>query len=248
MGLALMKMIGRVDVRHILPAVTAPTLVVHRSDNQWWPIESARWMAEQLPSAELVELSGADNYWWAGDADAIVDELERFLLGERTSRPSSRQLVTIMFTDIVDSTRQASEVGDAEWRELLDAHDTATVTEAERHGGHIIKHLGDGFLIRFDGPAAAITAAAALRAAVERSGLLPRIVIHTGEVERRGDDITGVAVNLASRMLGVARPGEILVSGVVRGLVAGSDTEFEVRGDHQFKGIPDRWDVHAVIA
>lgn len=247
MGLALMKMIGRVDVRHILPAVSAPTLVVHRSDNQWWPIESARWMAGQLPAAELVELDGADNYWWAGDADAIVDELERFLLGERTSRPSSRQLITIMFTDIVDSTRQASEVGDAEWRELLDAHDTATVTEAERHGGHIIKNLGDGFLIRFDGPAAAITAAAALRAGVERSGLLPRIVIHTGEVERRGDDITGVAVNLASRMLGVARPGEILVSGVVRGLVAGSDTEFEHRGDHQFKGIPDHWDMHAVL-
>ncbi len=246
MGQALMQMIGQVDVRHILSAVHVPTLVLHRTGNAWWPVESARWMAEQLPQATFRELDGADNYWWAGNADSVVDEVERFLLGERTSQPSARQLVTIMFTDIVDSTKQAADIGDAEWSTLLNAHDSVVTTEVERHGGSVVKNLGDGFLIRFDGPAAAITAGREIRAAVERVGLCPRVTVHTGEVEVRGDDITGVAVNLAARLLTVTEPGEILVSSVVRGLVAGSNIQFNDRGRHQFKGIPDRWHVYAV--
>lgn len=245
-ALALMQMIGQVDVRHIVSSITAPTLVVHRTGNRWWPIGGARWLAQRIAGASLVELDGSDNYWWAGDADKVVDEIEQCLLGERVSATSHRRLTTMVFTDVVDSTRTAADLGDLAWRELLDAHDATTVAEVERHGGHVVKNLGDGFLLTFDGPAAAIRACLDLREALERQGLPVRIAIHTGEVERRGDDLTGVGVNLTSRMLSVADGGDIVVSGVVRGLVAGSGLRFEDRGSHCFKGIPDAWDVHTV--
>jgi class 3 adenylate cyclase len=247
-GLALMRMIGGLDVRHIVAAVQAPTLILHRTGNAWWPVEGARWLVDRIDDSRLVELDGADNYWWAGDADRIVDEVEHFLLGSHTSRPSHRELVTIMFTDIVDSTATASRLGDAGWRAVLDGHDSITISEAERHGGIPVKHLGDGYLIQFDGPAAAIRAAIDIRDTTRRHELDLRIAIHTGEVERRGDDISGVAVHLASRMLDTVEPGEIVVSGVVRGLVAGSGIAFEPRGTQDFKGLPDRWDLHAVVA
>lgn len=245
-GLALLRMIGQVDVRHILPAVQAPTLVLHREGNSWWPIGGARWMADQMAAASFVELAGTDNYWWSGDADAVVDEIEQFLLGERVSEQSQRELATMVFTDVVDSTQRTSEVGDSEWRKLLDVHDTTIMTEVERYGGTVIKNLGDGFFLSFDGPAAAIMACIDLRNAIQRLGLPLRIAIHTGEVERRSGDLTGLAVNLTSRLLGVAEPGEIIVSGVVRGLVAGSGIRFSDRGLHRFRGIPDEWDAHRV--
>jgi class 3 adenylate cyclase len=245
-GLALLQMLGQLDVRHILPAVAAPALVMHRCENRWWDIGAARWMASQMPHASFVELDGSDNYWWAGDADRIVDEIEQFLLGERTSRRSSRQLATMMFTDVVDSTSRASELGDARWRTLLEAHDATTVAEAERHGGTVVKNLGDGYLLTFEGPGAAIAAGRSIQAAVGRIGLDIRIAVHTGEVEHGGGDITGVAVNLASRLMGVAAAGDIVVSGTVRGLVAGSGLTFEHRGQHQFKGIQEIWDVYCV--
>ncbi|MEL7207741.1 MAG: adenylate/guanylate cyclase domain-containing protein, partial [Actinomycetota bacterium] len=246
-ALALMKMIGQIDVRHIVSSIMAPTLIVHRQANRWWPIGGARWLADRLPQASLVELDGNDNYWWAGDADKVVDEIEQCLLGERVSATSHRRLATMAFTDVVDSTRTASDIGDQAWRELLDAHDATTVAEVERHGGTVVKNLGDGFLLTFDGPAAAIRACLDLRHALDRQGLPVRIAIHTGEVERRGDDLTGVGVNLTARMLGVAGGGDVVVSGVVRGLVAGSGLRFDDRGSHCFKGIPDAWDVHAVV-
>ena len=246
-GLALMRMIGDVDVRRLVPSIRAPTLVIHRHDNAWWPIEGARWLAENLPNASLRELPGADNYWWSGDADTVVDEIEQCLLGERVSASSRRELATMVFTDVVDSTRATAALGDHAWRELLDAHDATTVAEVERHGGTVVKNLGDGFLLTFDGPAAAIRACCDLRDDLSRQGLPVRIAVHTGEVERRGDDLTGLAVNLTARMLDVAAGGEVLVSGVVRGLVAGSGIRFEDRGSQCFRGIPDRWDVHAVI-
>jgi class 3 adenylate cyclase len=239
-------MLGQLDVRHILPTVAAPTLVMHRRENRWWDIGAARWMASQVPGATFVELDGSDNYWWAGDADRVVDEVEQFLLGERTSRRSSRQLATMMFTDVVDSTARASELGDARWRRLLEAHDAATVAEAERHGGTVVKNLGDGYLLTFEGPGAAIEAGRSIQAAVGRIGLDIRIAVHTGEVERRSGDVTGVAVNLASRLMSVATAGDMVVSGTVRGLVAGSDICFEHRGQHQFKGIQETWDVYRV--
>lgn len=245
-GLALLQMIGSVDVRRIAPTVQAPTLIMHREENQWWPFEGARWLADQMPSAQFRALPGADNYWWSGDADRVVDEVEQFLLGERTSPASQRELVTLVFTDVVDSTERASRLGDAEWRDLLEAHDALTIAEAERHGGAAIKNLGDGFMLRFDGPAAAIRGSRAIRDALDREGLPMRIAIHTGEAERRGDDFNGVAVHLASRMLDIAAPGEVVASGVVRGLVAGSGHRFEPRGSHEFRGLAGTWTVYAV--
>ncbi len=245
-GLALMRMIGSVDVRRIAPSVRAPTLILHREDNSWWPFEGARWLADQIPGAQFRAMPGADNYWWAGDADRVVDEVEQFLLGERTSQASERELVTLVFTDLVASTEHATRVGDAEWRETLDAHDAVVVAETERHAGTPLKNLGDGFMLRFDGPAAAIRAAKAIRSALIREDLEVRIAVHTGEAERRGDEINGVAVNLTSRMLDVADGGDILVSGVVRGLVAGSGSQFDSRGSHDFRGIPGTWTVYAV--
>lgn len=245
-GLALMRMLGDIDVRHIVSSVRCPTLVLHRTGNAWWPIEGARWLAQRIESAQLVELAGADNYWWSGDADRVVDEIERFLLGTHTSRPSERELLTVMFTDIVDSTATATRLGDTRWRTVLDQHDAVTISEIERHGGTALKNLGDGYLIKFDGPAVAIRAAFDLRDALRRSNVQLRIAIHTGEVERRAGDISGVAVHLASRMLTVAEPDDIVVSGVVRGLVAGSGITFEPRGVHEFKGLPDRWELHRV--
>ncbi len=192
-GLALLRMIGQLDVRHVLPAVHSPTLILHRQHNGWWPIEGARWMANQLPNAKLVELDGADNLWWAGDADPVVDEIEHFLLGERTTQASHRQLVTIVFTDLVESTSHASRVGDTEWRRLIDAHDAVTIAQTQRHGGTVIKQLGDGFLLRFPAPAVAIRAATHIRQELHRLGLHSRIAVHTGEAEVRGDDVRGVA-------------------------------------------------------
>lgn len=246
-GLALMRMLGELDVRHIASSVNAPTLVLHRRANRWWPLEGARWLAEQIPGAELVELDGPDNYWWSGDADLIVDHIERFLLGSHVPRASPRELVTIMFTDLVDSTATASDLGDSRWREVLDRHDSLTVAGIERRGGRPLKNLGDGYLVQFDGPAAAIRAAQELRDELADNDLHLRIAIHTGEVERRGEDISGIAVHLAARMLAVAKPGQIVVSDVIRGLVAGSPIVFESRGVHEFKGLPDTWEVHEVI-
>ncbi len=245
-GLALMKMLGELDVRSIVPSITAPTLIVHRKDAQYWPVEGARWLADRMDDASLVELEGNDGYWWAGDADRVVDEIEQCLLGERVSITSNRCLATMVFTDVVDSTRTTAAMGDHAWRALLDVHDAATIAEVERHGGTVVKNLGDGFLLTFDGPAAAIRASNDMQAAYERHGLPVRIAVHTGEVEQRGDDLTGLAVNLTSRMLDVAQGGQVVVSGVVRGLVAGSGIGFSPLGEHCFKGIPDAWDVHCV--
>lgn len=247
-GLMLMRMLGELDVRHIAATVRSPTLLLHRTGNRWWPVEGARWLEAQIPRAELVELAGADNYWWSGDADAIIDEMEKFLLGTHTTSSSPRELVTIMFTDIVDSTATAGRLGDAEWRAILDQHDSILLAETRRHGGSPLKNLGDGFFLQFDGPAAAIRAAQDIHRSLARSPVSVRISIHTGEANRRGDDLSGIAVHLAARMLDVAAPGETLVSSVVRGLVAGSNTTFEERGRHDFKGVPDTWELYAATA
>lgn len=245
-GLRLMQMLGGIDVRGFASAVPVPTLVVHRQGNRWWEIGHARWLTEAIQGAELVELPGVDNYWWAGDADAVVDAVERFLLGERRSAPSQRELATIVFTDIVDSTRRASELGDGAWRSVLDAHDSVTARVVARHEGRIVKHLGDGLLLTFDGPARAIHAVRALRAELERFDIEIRAAVHTGEVERRGDDIGGVAVHLAARVMALAEPGEVLTTGVVKGLVAGSDLRFVDRGRHHLRGLDDEWELYGV--
>lgn len=190
--------------------------------------------------------SRVPNLWWAGDTDRVVDEIEQFLLGERNTQASHRQLVPIVLTDLVGSTAHASRVGDTDWRRLIDAHDDVTIAQTHRHGGTVIKQLGDGFLLRFPAAAVAIRAAVHICQALLRVGLHARIAVHAGEAEVRGDDVRGVAVHFAARVLEHAAPDEVLVTGVVRGLVAGSSIRFEERGRHQLKGIPDQWDLYAV--
>lgn len=246
-ALALMRMFGELDVRSVLGAIRAPTLVIHRSDNEWWPPEHGKYLAANIEGARFVELPGGDNYWWAGDADPLVDEVEQFVLGDRQSTSSERELMTLVFTDIVQSTEQLTAMGDRRWAGLLDAHDELTRLQIERHGGRLVKRLGDGLLATFEGPARAVQAARDMRSAVAQIGVEIRAAVHTGEVERRGDDLGGVAVHLTARLLELAAPSDIVVSDTVRGLVAGSGLEFESLGSHRLRGIPDTWTVHRVI-
>lgn len=248
-GWALMSMFGGLDVRHVLGSIRAPTLVVHRADNRWWEVAHGRYLAEHIPGARYVELPGAENYWWAGDADAVVDVVEHFVLGERRSQPSERVLATLLFTDIVGSTERLATLGDRRFRELLDIHDEVTDREVTRLGGRVIKRLGDGLIAGFDGPARALHGAVTIRQALADVGLelQLRSCVHTGEVEPRGDDVGGIAVHIAARMLEVTPPGRIWVSGVVRGLVAGSSFRFEPRGSFELRGVPDRWDLHELV-
>ena len=247
-GLALMRMLGELDVRHVLASIRTPTIVIHRRDNAWWSVEHARYLAERIGGATLIELPGSDNYWWSGDADAVVDEIERLVRGERTSRASDRELATLLFTDIVDSTQLASTVGDHRWHTILDEHDSVTAAEIGRHGGTVVKRLGDGLLATFDGPARALRAAVEMREAIRRVGVELRFAVHTGEIERRVDDITGIAVHLTARLLQLAQPGQVVVTGVVKGLVAGSGLEFHSLGTHKLRGIPDSWEVFSLAA
>jgi class 3 adenylate cyclase len=203
-------------------------------------------MAENIPGAKYIELPGEDLFWWVGDADAIVDEVEEFVTGVRPTPKSDRVLATVLFTDIVGSTERASELGDRRWRALLDEHDTLVRRELERYRGREVKVVGDEFLATFDGPARAIHCACAIAEAVRGLGLEIRAGLHTGEVELRGEDIAGLAVHIGARVAALAGPGEVLVSGTVPPLVAGSGLEFSDRGSRELKGVPGAWNVFAV--
>lgn len=234
------------DVRHVLPAVSAPTLVLHRRDDRMISIENGRYLAEHLPNARFVELEGADHFFWTGDPDSVLAEIEEFFVGTRSAGEADRVLATILFTDVVDSTRHASELGDAKWRTLLDEHDAIVGAEVERHRGQTIKHTGDGFVARFDGPARAIRCAEAIVRRIETLGVDVRAGLHTGECERRGDDLSGVTVHLAARVAEHAAPGEVLVSRTVTDLLVGSELAFHDRGEHELRGIDGMWRLFAV--
>jgi class 3 adenylate cyclase len=212
------------------------------------PIALARYLAEQIPGARFVELPGADQFVGAGDVDQLVDEIEEFITGHRPDRPADRVLATILFTDLVDSTRQSAVVGDAEWLARIEGHDAAVRSAVGRHRGRVVKGMGDGFLAVFDSPAASVRAALAIRDAVAALGLAVRQGVHIGEVDVRGDDIAGIAVAIAARVMGLAGPGEVLVSAAVPPLVAGSLLEFDDRGEHDLKGVPGSWRVFAAHA
>jgi class 3 adenylate cyclase len=233
------------DVRSMLDGVQAPTLVLHSRANRFVHADHGRYLAEHLPSARFVELPCADHVPWVCDAD-VTGEIEEFLTGTRHSPGGDRLLATVLFTDIVDSTSQAAAMGDQRWREQLDRHDQAIQRQLERFDGNLVKTIGDGALATFEGPARAIHCAIAIRDATGQLGLDVRIGIHTGEVERRGDDVAGLAVHLAQRVQGVAEPGEILVSRTVTDLVVGSGIEFVARGEHELKGMPSPWALFAV--
>jgi len=234
-----------IDVRAVLPTIHVPTLVIHRRGDRVVNRRAGEELAAQIPGARYVELPGIDHLPWAGDAEAVLGEVEEFLTGARSVPEPDRVLATVMFTDIVGSTQRATELGDARWRELLGAHQASVGRELARFRGREVKTLGDGFLATFDGPARAIRCGHAIAEAARGSGLDVRVGLHCGELELMGDDVGGIAVHIASRIGALAGGGEVLVSGTVKDLVAGSGIPFADRGTEQLKGVPDEWRLFA---
>jgi class 3 adenylate cyclase len=241
----LVRMYLDLDVRDVVPSVHVPALVLHRRHDTLVNIGNGRWLAEHLPDARLVELEGSDHNPWYGDVDTTLGEIQEFLTGSRDAPEPDRMLATVLFTDIVDSTRMASELGDARWREVLERHQAAVRAALPRFGGREVKSTGDGFLAVFDGPARAIRCAEAIVAAPGDDGIRVRAGVHTGECEVMGDDIGGIAVHIAARVSGLAGASEVLVSRTVKDLVAGSGIAFDDRGEHTLKGVPDEWRLYA---
>ncbi|MDP9330505.1 MAG: adenylate/guanylate cyclase domain-containing protein [Actinomycetota bacterium] len=235
------------DIRAILPSIQAPTLVLHRSDDDVDRVEAGRYLAQRIPGAKFVELPGKDWLAWAGDQTALLDEVESFVrgIGEEEAR-LDRVLATVLFTDIVDSTAQSAAVGDREWRKLREDHDRIVRSQLARYRGREVKTMGDGFLATFDGPARGVTCAGAIVDAVRPLGLQVRAGLHTGEIELDGGDVAGIAVSIGARVGAKAGPSEVLVSQTVKDLVAGSGLIFEDAGEHELKGVPDRWHLYRV--
>ena len=245
-ALELMDLYKEADVRPALESISAPTLVMHRRDDRGVPAPLGRYIADRIEGSRYVEFDGADHLFWTQGVDDIVGEMEEFLTGARRERPADRVLATVLFTDIVDSTAQAAELGDRRWRELLDRHDARVASEVERGRGRVVKNTGDGVLATFDGPARAIETASRLAGQMPELGVRIRAGLHTGECERRGEDVGGMAVHIGARIAGRAGPGEVLVSSTVKDLVVGSGIEFAERGSAELKGVPGEWRIYAV--
>jgi class 3 adenylate cyclase len=241
MARALNEHTSVIDVREVAKAVRAPALVLHVRDDPVVPVEAGRFLAAMLPDARLVELPGRDHMFVVAPDPGIVDAAEEFLTGARRATEPDRVLATVLFTDVVGSTEHAAAVGDQAWRELLERHDALVDEQVRAHGGHVVKHVGDGVLAVFDGPARAVRCAEALCAAVAPLGLALRAGVHTGECELIGDDVGGMAVHIGARVAAHAGPGEVVVSGTVKDLVVGSGLEFAERGEHELKGVPGTW-------
>ena len=240
----------QIDVGHILPVVRVPTLVLHRAADALVPVRLGRDFAAQIPGAKYIEYPGVDHAFWSGEVEALLGDIEEFITGHRETESADleRILATVLFTDIVDSTRRAAEMGDQNWRRLLDSHDQLARQTVERHRGNLIKNTGDGILATFDGPGRAVRCALAFSAAAKQIGLPLRSGLHTGEIEVRGHDIGGIAVHAAARVMANSGPEEVLVSRVVSDLVAGAGLKFDKRGAYELKGIPGRWDLFAASA
>jgi class 3 adenylate cyclase len=236
------------DVRQVLPSIRVPTLVIHRTDARFAPRDGGRYIAERIAGARFVEVPGIDTYIWAGDIEPILGEVEEFVTGSRRPVEADRVLATVLFTDIVGSTERAAEIGDIAWKKLLAEHDELVRGELRRFRGREIDTAGDGFLATFDGPARAIRCAESVRDGARELGLDIRAGLHTGEVELAGQKVRGIAVHIGARVSALAGPGEVLVSNTVRDLVSGSGIEFEDRGTHVLKGVPDEWRIFVVIA
>jgi class 3 adenylate cyclase len=246
MARAIIQTVRQSDVRDALARITAPTLILHRDNPDFTPIDNGRYLAEHITGAQLVELPGADALYWVGDTAPMLDEIEEFVTGVRGGFGAERVLTTIMFTDIVGSTQRAGVLGDGRWRDLLDNHDTIVRHALERFGGFEVNTAGDGFVASFPSPSAAIACADALIDAIRVLGIEIRVGIHAGEVEVRGDDVAGMAVHIGARVAALAGPSEVLVSSTVRDIVTGSRHRFADRGEHQLKGVPGRWCVCAL--
>ncbi len=234
------------DARPLLSSVQVPALVLHRVDSGFPPLKHGRYLAEHIEGAKLVEIPGGDNYPYFEYAESTLAALEEFLSGTKHQVSTDRILASMLFTDIVDSTLRVKEVGDRQWKSLLNLHDDLSERVVTAYGGRVVKSTGDGVLALFDGPGRAIRAADEFREQLDQLGLPIRAGIHTGEVELRGDDVGGIAVHLAARVMAEGNPGEILVSSTVRDLVAGSGIGFVDRGLHSLKGIEDDRQLYAV--
>jgi class 3 adenylate cyclase len=238
---------AELDVRELLPQIAVPTLVLHRSGDSAWDPRHSRYLAQRIADARYVELDGNDSLPFVGDSESIVEEIEEFLTGGRGSGEVSRALLTVVFTDIVDSTTRAAQLGDARWRDLLARHDEELRKELRRFDGNEIKHVGDGFLATFAGPPSrALRCALAIVESARELGVDVRVGLHTGECELIGDDVGGMAVHIAARVGALAGPGEVLVSGTVFGTVVGGPFAFDERGFHELKGVPERWPLFAL--
>jgi len=235
-----------IDVRPVLAAIRVPTLVLHRSGDRIAPVEMGRHMAEHIPGARMVELPGADHLPWFGDVDSIANEIEEFLTGARSNAQSDRVLATVLFTDVVGSTERAVALGDRGWRDRLDGFYAVVRRELNRFRGREVDTAGDGLFSSFDGPARAIRCAGAINTGVRSLGIEVRTGVHTGECEVMGERMSGIAVHVGARVAAQAAPSEVLVSGTVRDLVAGSGIRFEDRGIRTLKGVPGEWRLFAV--
>jgi pimeloyl-ACP methyl ester carboxylesterase len=241
---------AQIDIRPILPTVQVPTLVLHRRTDARVPIEVGRNLAAQIPNARFIEYPDGDHAFWSGDSEALLGDIEEFVTGHRDSASTDleRVLATVLFTDIVDSTRSAAAMGDQAWRRSLDSHDRLAKQMVEKHRGNLVKNTGDGILATFDGPGRAVRCALAFGTAAHQIGLPLRAGLHTGEIEMRGRDIGGIAVHAAARVMAQSQPSEVLVSRVVTDLVAGAGLKFAERGSYELKGLPGRWDLFAASA
>jgi len=247
--MAIRRMNREIDARHVLPAIRVPTLVMHRVGDSAINVELGRHLAANIPGAKYVELAGNDHVpiFERDITDRIVDETEEFLTGSRSEPDVDRVLATVMFTDIVDSTKRAAELGDRQWRALLDRHDETVRQQLARFRGQEVKNLGDGFMATFDGPARAVRCAASICELLRPLGIAVRSGLHTGEVELKRDDVAGIAVHIAARVAAEAAAGETVVSSTVRDLVAGSGLRFQDRGSRALKGLPEQVHLYSVL-
>jgi class 3 adenylate cyclase len=244
----IIDVVASTDVRDVFPAIRVPALVLHRRDDRLIGHANGRWVADQIPGAQYVELPGEDHMYFAGDSDAILDEVQQFVTGSRGTGERDSVLATVMFTDIVRSTELAAELGDSRWRHLLEDHHRVVNHLIAAYRGRPVRSTGDGVLATFDGPARAIRCAVAVIDAARRLDLDLRAGLHTGELELSGDDLAGVTVHIGARITDLAQPSQVLVSGTVRDLVVGSDIEFRFQGVRSLKGVPGEWRLFTVGA
>jgi pimeloyl-ACP methyl ester carboxylesterase len=248
-AIALARMNRGMDVSAALPAIHVPTLVMARTGDRDFPVADVRETAAAIPGARLVELPGDDHFFWVGDSERVLAEVQRFVktVGDEEAE-LDRVLATVLFTDIVGSTERAARLGDRGWRELVEAHDVRLRSLFQRFRGREVDAAGDGFLVTFDGPIRAVRCALTASEAVRDLGLEIRTGLHTGEVELSGDDVRGIAVHVGARVASLAGPSEVLVTSTVKELVAGSALTFEDRGEHALKGVPGEWRVYRALA
>jgi class 3 adenylate cyclase/alpha-beta hydrolase superfamily lysophospholipase len=234
-----------IDIRDILPSIQVPTIVLHRTGDQAVEIEQGQYLAKNIPGAKFLELSGEDHLWWVGDSESIVNAIQEFLTGEQPPMEIDRVLATVLFTDIVDSTKRTAEMGDSRWKDVLDTHNAVMVKEINRFRGRAIRSTGDGYLAVFDGPGRAIRCGIAVRNELGQHGIEIRTGLHTGEIDLMGDDVGGIAVNIAARVLAEAADNEVWVSRTVKDLVVGSGFTFAERGAYNLKGVPGEWSLYS---